>query len=142
EGVMRMLGMKPEGASPSASSGDAAPVQVFEDEERYMVSGVLALADRSVHSVMTPRTEVSWLNLDDPPEVLRERVLDSPHSFFPVCRGSLDDVVGIGRAKELVADLIEHGTIRVSRLREPVIVHESIGMLKLMETLKQSRGKL
>lgn len=142
EGVMRMLGMKPKGASPSASSGDAAPVQVFEDEERYMVSGVLALADRSVHSVMTPRTEVSWLNLDDPPEVLRERVLDSPHSFFPVCRGSLDDVVGIGRAKELVADLIEHGTIRVSRLRDPVIVHESIDMLRLMDTLKRSRGQL
>ena len=143
EGVMRMLGMKPLDGDPAElAAAGPAPLQVFEDEERYMVSGVLTLAERSVHSVMTPRTEVSWLNLDDPPAVLRERVLGSPHSFFPVCRGSLDEVVGIGRAKEIIADLIEHGAIRVSRLREPVIVHESIGMLRLMETLKRSRGQL
>lgn len=142
EGVMRMLGMKPEGNGNAAAEGAPVSPPVFEDEERYMVSGVLALADRSIHSVMTPRTEVEWLNLDDSPAVLRERVLDSPHSFFPVCRGSLDEVVGIGRAKELVADLLEHGTIRVSRLRDPIIVHESTGVLRLMETLKRSRGQL
>lgn len=141
EGVLRMLGMGPVGSA-EADQANQVPPQVFEDEERYMVSGVLALADRSIHSVMTPRTDVSWLNIDDPVPVLRERVLSSPHSFFPVCRGSLDDVVGIGRAKEIIADLIEHGAIRVSRLRDPVIVHESIGMLKLMETLKRSRGQL
>ena len=141
EGVLRMLGMGPTGAG-SADDVNSAPAKVFEDEERYMVSGVLTLADRSIHSVMTPRTEVSWLNLDDPPAELRARVLESPHSFFPVCRGSLDDVVGIGRAKEIVADLIEQKAIRVSKLREPLIVHESIGMLRLMETLKRSRGQL
>ncbi|HLT99609.1 MAG TPA: TerC family protein [Burkholderiaceae bacterium] len=144
EGVLRMLGMgssvNSQAVDATSHAGDTA--QVFEDEERYMVSGVLTLAERSIRSVMTPRTEVCWLNLNDSPEALRERVLSSPHSFFPVCKGSLDEVVGIGRAKEIVADLIEHGIIRVSRLREPVIVHESIGMLKLMETLKQSRGKL
>src|SRR5690606_12226436 len=141
EGVLRILGLGPVGSA-EADQANQVPPQVFEDEERYMVSGVLALADRSIHSVMTPRTDVSWLNIDDPVPVLRERVLSSPHSFFPVCRGSLDDVVGIGRAKEIIADLIEHGAIRVSRLRDPVIVHESIGMLKLMETLKRSRGQL
>ncbi len=143
EGVLRMLGMRPAERGESAASADtASPAQVFEDEERYMVSGVLTLAERSIHSVMTPRTEVSWLDLEDPPDVLRRRVLESPHSFFPVCRGSLDDVVGIGRAKEIVADLIELGRIRVSRLREPLIVHESMDILRLMETLKRSRGQL
>lgn len=142
EGVLRMLGMGAAVSSPqmeTSSAGAADTAQVFEDEERYMVSGVLTLADRSIRSVMTPRTEVVWLNLNDSPQALRERVLASTHSFFPVCRGSLDEVVGIGRAKDIVADLIEHGTIRLSHLREPVIVHESIGMLRLMETLKQSR---
>ena len=143
EGVLRMLGMKPlEGQNDHPGGNVPETTEVFEDEERYMVSGVLTLADRSIHSVMTPRTEVSWLNLEDPPELLRERVLESTHSFFPVCRGSLDDVVGVGRAKEIIADLIQHGTIRVSRLREPVIVHESISVLKLMETLRHSRGQL
>ena len=143
EGVLRMLGMKPaDDGEGDSRVNDPAAALVFEDEERYMVSGVLTLADRSIHSVMTPRTEVSWLNLDDPPDVLRGQVLGSPHSFFPVCRGSLDEVVGIGRAKEIIADLIEHGGIRVSRLRDPVMVHESISMLRLMETLKRSRGQV
>src|SRR5690606_18108139 len=115
---------------------------VFEDEERYMVSGVLTLADRSIHSIMTPRTDVSWIDLDDEPDALREQISRSPHSFFPVCRGSLDEVIGIGRAKEMIADLITHGNVRLSRLRDPIIVHESIGILHLIDTLKRSRGQL
>src|SRR5690606_4102185 len=118
------------------------PEQVFEDEERYMVSGVLTLADRTIHSIMTPRTDVSWIDLDDEPDVQREQIAKSPHSFFPVCRGSLDEVIGIGRAKEMIGDLILHGNIRLSRLREPMIVHESIEILQLIDTLKRSRGQL
>ena len=142
EGVLRMLGMRQSAPGGMQVIPDIVPEQVFEDEERYMVSGVLTLADRSIHSVMSPRPEIVWLNLDDPPQTLRERILGSPHSFFPVCRGSLDDVVGVGRAKDMVADLIEHGKIRVSRLRDPIIVHESVSVLSLMDTLKRSSGQL
>jgi len=141
EGVLRMLGKRPM-AGPEPQVNEAPAQQVFGDEERYMVSGVLTLADRSIHSIMTPRTEVSWINLDDDPQVLREQISRTPHSFFPVCRGSLDEVIGIGRAKEMIADLIQGGAIRTSRLREPIVVHESIGVLRLMDTLKRSRGQL
>ncbi|MDS1142293.1 TerC family protein [Pusillimonas sp. SM2304] len=140
EGVLRMLGKQPM-AGPDQEEA-AAPRQVFEDEERYMVSGVLTLADRSIHSIMTPRTDVSWINLDDEPQAQREQIAQTPHSFFPVCRGSLDEVIGIGRAKEMLADLIVHGNIRLSQLRDPIIVHESMGILRLMDTLKRSRGQL
>src|SRR5690606_35088987 len=142
EGVLRMLGKRPAGGAPAEEEAVIAPVQVFEDEERYMVSGVLTLADRSIHSIMTPRTDVSWIDLDDPPDAQRAQIVKSPHSFFPVCRGSLDEVVGIGRAKEMIADLITSGAIRLNRLREPIVVHESIGVLRLMDTLKRSRGQL
>jgi CBS domain containing-hemolysin-like protein len=91
---------------------------------------------------MTPRTDVSWINLDDDSDKLRQQIIKTPHSFFPVCRGSLDEVIGIGRAKEMIADLITQGSIRLSRLRDPIIVHESIGILRIMETLKRSRGQL
>lgn len=146
DAVLRMLGRSPV-AGPGGDDGqrpDSAEsaAQVFGEEERYMVSGVLTLADRTIHSIMTPRTDVSWLNLDDDPESLKQQITSTPHSLFPVCRGSLDEVVGIGRAKDLVADLITEGRIRPSRLREPVIVHESIDVLKLMETLRRSRGQL
>ena len=143
EGVMRMLGMQlsdGQGAAPESTEAERA--KVFGDEERYMVSGVLNLAERSIRSVMTPRVEVVWLNLEDPPEVVHQKVAESPHSFFPVCRGSLDEVVGIGRAKDIVADVIRHGVIREARLRDPIIVHESMSVLRLMETLKRASGQL
>lgn len=119
----------------------AEPGPVFDPQEHHMVSGVLSLADRSIHSIMTPRTDVSWLDLNDDMEALRDQIINTPHSFFPVCRGSLDEVVGIGRARDMVADLIEKSSIDESRLREPIVVHESIGILSLMEHLKRSHGQ-
>ena len=144
EGIMRMLGKRPLTAAESdvAVSSNDTPEQVFGDTERNMVSGVLTLADRSIHSIMTPRNDVTWLNLDDDPQALRQTITKAPHSFFPVCRGSLDEVIGIGRAKEMIADLITHGAIRLSRLRDPIIVHDSIEILHVMETLKRARGQL
>ncbi|OWT60123.1 TerC family protein [Candidimonas nitroreducens] len=142
EGVLRMLGKRPLEAPESRAAQPEAPVQVFNAEERNMVSGVLTLAERSIHSIMTPRTEVSWIDLDDDPQTQRRQIATTPHSFFPVCRGSLDEVVGIGRAKEMIADLITHGHIRLAQLREPIVVLEAIGVLRLMKTLKRSRGQL
>jgi CBS domain containing-hemolysin-like protein len=143
EAVLLMLGRKPlVGPSDDDDEAQAPRPEAFADEERNMVSGVLTLSDRNVHSVMTPRTDVSWINLEAPPDELRAQIIREPHSFFPVCRGTLDEVVGIGRAKELLLDLIEHGSIRETRLREPIIVHETIQILSLMETLKRSHGLL
>ena len=109
---------------------------------RNMVSGVLTLAERSIRSIMTPRTDVSWINIDDDADTIRGQLIEAPHSFFPVCRGSLDEVLGIGRAKDLIADLLTEGRVRRNRLRDPIIVHEAIGILRLMDTLKRSRGQL
>lgn len=144
ETVLLMLGRKPLlGPDHEPESEDrGTQTQAFGDEERNMVSGVLTLSDRNVHSVMTPRTDVSWINLELPAQEIREQLIREPHSFFPVCRGTLDEVVGIGRAKELLVDLLEHGAIRETRLREPIIVHETIQILSLMETLKLAHGLL
>ncbi|MCD0502447.1 TerC family protein [Bordetella petrii] len=141
--VLRMLGKRPPDSEEAAMPSAHAPaVQAFGVEERNMVSGVLTLAERSIRSIMTPRTDVSWVNIDDDADTIRQQLTEAPHSFFPVCRGSLDEVIGIGRAKDLVADLITDGRIRRNRLRDPIIVHESIGILRLMDTLKRSRGQL
>jgi CBS domain containing-hemolysin-like protein len=144
EAVLRMLGKPlPEDIvvqAPSEQQQDA-PV-TFGVEERNMVSGVLTLAERTIHSVMTPRTEISWINLDDDPQLIQKQIAEVPHSFFPVCRGSVDEVLGIGRAKEMIADLLIHGNVRRASLREPIIVHDTISIIRLMDTLKRSRGQL
>ncbi len=143
EAVLRMLGKRPQMAEPDLEPDRQTPAApAFGVEERNMVSGVLTLAERSIHSIMTPRIDVSWVNIEDDPQVIQKQIMATPHSFFPVCRGSLDEVIGIGRAKDMVADLIAEGQVRRNRLRDPIIVHESIGILRLMETLKRSRGQL
>lgn len=144
EAVLRMLGKKLPAEVVDDVPVDAQQEQPvsFGIEERNMVSGVLTLADRSVHSIMTPRTEVSWINIEDEPSVIKQQIEDAPHSFFPVCRGTFDEIIGIGRAKRMIADLLTHGKIQQTRLREPIIVHDTISIIRLIDTLKQSKGQL
>ncbi|HUH60427.1 MAG TPA: TerC family protein [Candidimonas sp.] len=143
EGILRMLGKRP--ASDDISADGPAPDPAgapFAVEERNMVSGVLRLAERNVHSIMTPRNDISWIDLNDDPETIRKEIAETPHGFFPVCRGSLDDMVGIGRAKDMIADLMLHQTLNEKAFRPAIIVHETVRILDLMETLKAARGQL
>ncbi|MCD8516552.1 MAG: TerC family protein [Burkholderiaceae bacterium] len=144
EAVLRMLGKKlPAESEQEIEEKDRQDQPIsFGIEERNMVSGVLTLADRSVHSIMTPRTEVSWIDIDDDPAKIRDQIEQAPHSFFPVCRGTFDEIIGIGRAKRMIADLLTHGRIQENRLREPLIVHDTISIIRLIDTLKHSKGQL
>lgn len=101
--ILKLMGGRVETVA-DAQSTEAQ--DAFVDEERYMIGGVLTLAERSVASIMTPRNQISWVNLEDSPEQIREQVLSVPHSLFPVCRGSLDKVISVIRAKELL-DVLE-----------------------------------
>src|SRR5690606_37619700 len=79
EGILRMLGKQPASADlASEALPDAATHQTFAVEERNMVSGVLHLADRSVHSIMTPRNDISWINLEDEPDEIRQEISNTP----------------------------------------------------------------
>ncbi len=144
EAVMRMLGGRSfmaEGESAGTETVGEAPA--FGAEERSMVSGVLTLGERSMRSIMTPRAEISWINTEDSIQAICEELRNTPHSFFPVCKGDLDNLVGIGRAKDLIAHVMDHGEIQnLSSLREPIIVHESARVLSTMETLRKSPGQL
>jgi len=108
-----------------------------------MVSGVLTLAERTVRSIMTPRSNISWVDLDDSPESIRQQLLDTPHGMFPVCRGSLDNVIGVARAKDLLGNLMQRGSIDDRQdLRQPIYVPASTSAIKLIDTLRQARGQL
>jgi CBS domain containing-hemolysin-like protein len=142
EAVLRLLGGRsrqvPGGELDAAAPEAGAPA--FEAEERNLVSGVLSLSQRSIRSIMTTRSDISWINIDDDVAAVHARVLETPHAFLPVCRGQLDEVVGIARAKDLIADIALAGSIKPSSIRSPIVIPEAGGVLKLMETLKRSRG--
>jgi len=119
------------------------PQEAFKDEERYMINGVLTLASRSVRSIMTPRGDISWVNAERPAEEIRIQLLDTPHSMFPVCRGELDEIVGIVRAKELLVALEEGIDIaHYAAAMPPVIVPETLDPINLLGVLRRAKGSL
>ena len=144
DAVLRLLGSKrhSEQSDEAETVADTAVEPAFEDEERNMVSGVLSLSQRSVRSIMTNRSDISWINIEDSAEVIREQLLATPHGFFPVCRGELDEVIGMARAKDLIGDLTQLGAIDPAHIRAPIIMPEGSGVLKVMERLKRSHGQL
>ena len=106
EGVLKLLGVRQTG-TPAVSEQEleilmeeGARAGVFEEEERDLVQRALRLDDRPVRELMTPRPNVVWLDADDPPEDVRRQAQAAGHSFFPVARGDLDDLLGIASVKE------------------------------------------
>ncbi|MDM0013073.1 TerC family protein [Variovorax sp. J22P168] len=145
ESVMRLLGGRSvdgQLAATDAAGGADAQAPVFATEERNMVSGVLTLAERNVRSIMTLRSDISWVDLGDAPADIQAQLLDTPHGIFPVCRGSLDEVVGTARAKDLLAELMRHGRIDPDRLRPPLYVSESATAIRTIDVLRKARGQL
>lgn len=145
EAVLRMLGGRHgggSGASAEAGGEQPADAPAFAAEERHMVSGVLTLAERTVRTIMTPRADITWLDLDDAPDALRKRMLDTPHGMLPVCRGSLDNVLGVGRATEFMAALETTGRITQEDLRPPVYLPENTTVIRAIDILRLARGQL
>ncbi|MCK4079810.1 MULTISPECIES: TerC family protein [Acinetobacter] len=138
--ILKLMGGRVETVA-DAQSTEAQ--DAFVDEERYMIGGVLTLAERSVASIMTPRNQISWVNLEDSPEQIREQVLSVPHSLFPVCRGSLDRVISVIRAKELL-DVLEDEVQLKALLKQqrPIYIFEKMKVIDAINTLRTSKGSL
>jgi CBS domain containing-hemolysin-like protein len=141
DSILRLMGGKMETVSDSPRHVEAQ--EAFADEERYMIGGVLTLAERSVASIMTPRSQISWINVNETPDKIREQVLSVPHSLFPVCRGSLDKVLSVVRAKEIleVLDDQEQLNVLIKRHR-PIFIFENMKVIDAINTLRTSKGSL
>jgi putative hemolysin len=116
---------------------------VFEPEERRMIEGVLRLSDRTVRSIMTPRLDVMWLDVDDQPDNIRQEIKDSGHSRFPVCRGDFDNVLGIVSARDLLRDQFEGRPLDIrAAMHDALVVHDGTPAMRVLEIFKQSRQQL
>jgi putative hemolysin len=125
----------------------ATQAGVFEEAEQDMLAGVLRLADRRVGNLITPRTEIEWLDLEDPPEVNLRKVMESNRSRFPVGCGSLDDVRGVVQARALLAASLEAartgGKVDQDKLLlPPVFVPENKPALEALELFRTAQAPL
>ena len=112
---------------------------VFEESEQDMVEAVLHLGDKTARSLMTPRTQIVWLDLENRIDQIHEKIIESGYSRFPVGTGSLDDVTGIVQAKDLLtANLAGRPMDLKALVQQPLFVPRTISALALLESFRSS----
>ena len=143
EGVVRLFGLhrtRQEDVTEEELQSlivEGAKVGLIEDEEREMIEGVMRLGDRSVKAIMTPRTDMVWLNTESTRQEIVAEIRSSGHSRFPVGRGDADEIVGVVQTKELLAFLAETGRIDLEAVMHPsVFVPETMPVLKLLDSMR------
>ncbi len=110
---------------------------VLETEEREMIERLLRLADKPVRAIMTPRTELAWIDRTDPRRDIAATLKATPHSRFVVCDGSIDNVVGVVQAKDILDHLLDGGDLSVTAaLRKPMVIPDAVTALDALERLK------
>ena len=107
-----------------------------------MVRGVLTLGERSLHSLMTPRTQTAWIDIERDPEEIREQIYERPHSRYPIARGTLDHFVGVVRAKDAMYDIVHKGRIGDESIRNAIVLPENMPVLRAIRKLRESNTQL
>lgn len=144
--VLRLLGSRPS-AEPVVSVEEIRLLMeqgtragIFEQAEQTLVKNVLRLDERVVASLMTPRLEIVFLDLDDPLEQNMRKIAESRFSRYPVCRDGLDHVIGMVHTKEILGRELSGQTFDIaSAVQEPLFVPETATGIQLLETFRQAR---
>ncbi|KEG22939.1 TerC family protein [Bartonella bacilliformis] len=121
----------------------AAASEIFRPEEKEMIRGVLDLADRPVRSIMSPRNEIEWLDLNGDENEMRKELQKVKHSRLILAYEKVDEFVGVALTKDLLLNLAEGEKINWQKaMREPLVVHENTSVLRLMEQFRHSSIQL
>src|SRR5574341_2074164 len=138
--TLRLLGIKPAGEPTVTEEEVKILIEQgresggFEDVEQEIVERVFRLSDRTVSSLMTHRSEMVWLDVEDPLEVNIKKMIASGHSNFVVCKGNVDQVIGVLRAKDLLREYARGGSVSIpASLQMPPIVPEGMNALEVVE---------
>ncbi len=149
ESTLRLMGIR-GGPSRSvteeeiaASLEEGLDAGVIEAQEHQMVRNVFRLDDRQVGSMMIPRTDIVWLDAAGRSEDVLRIISADEHSRYPVCRGGLDDVVGVVSAQSLLQQVMGGGSLEVSeRLQAAVFVPETLSGMELLDQFRASSTQL
>lgn len=145
DAVLWAVGMRPSDEPPVTEEEIKAMIQqgiaagVFEESEHDMVEGIFRLGDRRINTLMTPRTEILWLDIEDEPEVNRQKIIDSPFSRLPVGEDGLDNVIGMLNAKDLLAKILRGESFDILKaMTEPLFVPESMSASKVLDLFRET----
>jgi putative hemolysin len=111
---------------------------IIEESEQDMVEAVFRLGDKTARALMTPRSQIVWLDRADSTEEIRNKIKDSGHSRFPVSSGKLDNVAGVVQAKDLLAATLSGEPIQLdSYLTQATFIPRSMPGLQVLENFKR-----
>jgi putative hemolysin len=143
--LLRLLRIKPPAHPPVTEEevkimiDQGMQAGVFEEAEHDLVDNIFRLADQKVPQLMTPRPDVVWLDIESPVEEIRRRIINSPYSRMPVCQGTLDNILGVVKARDLLAKILSGEPLDLrATLRQPLYVPETRTGLQLLELFKGS----
>lgn len=149
EVVLRLIGIRPSDEPPITEEeihvllDQGTQAGIFEEAEQDMVAGVFRLNDRRVYSLMTPRTEILWLDVRATTTDILKKMAEGPYSRFPVCQGSLDNVLGIVKARELLTRSLAGENIHLKECLSPVLfIPETTFASRALEIFKESNKEL
>jgi len=149
DGLLRLLGVKP-GAEPTVTEEEihllidqGTQAGVFEESEQDMVEGVFSLGDQRVYSLMTPRTDIIYLDISDSIEEIRTKIAECEFSRFPVRQDSLDTILGIVKARDLLVRSLSSEEIRLKELLKPAFfIPETMFASRALEIFKEKGTEL
>jgi putative hemolysin len=111
---------------------------MFEESEQDMVEGVLSLGDLKIGALMTPRPDITWIDINDRVGITRQKIIDSDYSRLPVCEGELDRVLGVVHVADLLSQTLRGEEINLTAsLSQPLFIPESTRGLKVLEQFKK-----
>ena len=127
--IFRLLGLNRENQNMVTAEelhlvvAEAQNAGVLEESERAIISGIVRLADRPVREVMTPRTDIDWIDIGCSREEIRAVLAETPHSRIPVAQGSVDNIIGVVATRDMLTTLLDGQELNLSALTRtaPVI---------------------
>ncbi|TKD52932.1 hemolysin family protein [Sphingomonas baiyangensis] len=143
--VFRLLGLSREAENRVTAeelhliAAEATRSGVIEEHERSIISGVVRLADRPVREIMTPRTEVEWIDATLDHDTICERLRDTEHTRLPVGEGSVDSVIGVVQARDVVTALIAGTTVDLRALaRAAPVLPDQVDAMDALAMLRRA----
>ena len=143
--IVRLFGVRPGGQTSVTAEelqmlfAEATRSGVLEAEQSAILKGVVRLADRPVREVMTPRTELDWVDANADRAEIEATFADSPHSLMPVAEGSPDRVIGVVKVREVLAAMLAAGPFRLSDMIKRVeVVPDQLDTMDALRVLQQA----
>ena len=147
--VLQLLGTKPASEPPITEEelqvliDQGTQAGVFEEAEQDMVEGVFSLGDQRVYSLMTPRTDIVYLDINDSIDEVRQKIAGSDYSRFPVRQGSLDVILGIVKARDLLVRSLSGEPIKLKDLLKPAyFIPETMFASRAIEIFKEKGAEI